>query len=179
MDPIGGTAVEDGGNRSTRLSQGQSGAVSIVIVRRNNGSRSSPHAIAAQIGAHGSGQHNAGKVVTFKQAGPLERAGRKDHLACSHAPQSLGQTIGAGSLTGLGQALNKIDQIMIVVARCRGAGQDTPTGRDQALTRLGNPLVRRQTINGRWVGQERATEALILLGQDHPRTRRAGRKGCG
>ena len=78
--------VHDGGDGEPRLGQGQRGAVGVVVVGDDHGALGR-HGLVGEEVAHGRGQHHAGQVVGGEGHGPLDRAGRRQHLPRAHPPQ--------------------------------------------------------------------------------------------
>ena len=85
------------------LFQSQRGVVAVVVVGEDQSLLARQHGIAADVGGHRRGQHDAGQVVVGKHQRALVRAGGQHHLLGAHLPhhhrpgQCLGRPESAGA----------------------------------------------------------------------------------
>ena len=148
--------------------QVEGGAVGSVIVGKQDGAAPRLRGIAVDVGARRVGQHDAGPVVAGEDQGALDGTGSQHHLFGADAPQALARQVsGAVRAQMVGDALQRRQEIMVVVAEDRGARQ-TPhlVHGVQSGGGLGGPVHGRGAVDLVMAGQQGAAELVLLVGQD-------------
>ena len=153
--------------------QVERGAIGAVVVGEHDGAAAGPNGIAVDVGTHRARQHDARPVVAGEHQGPLERAGGQHDLARPDLPQALAGQMRVGARRQvIAHALEQAEVVVVVVAEGGGA-------REHAQLRAGLELRRHPGQPGcarviERLGQKRAAELGLLVGEDHARAAAAG-----
>ena len=116
--------VDDDGGLGAGLGEVEGGVPGAVVGGDDRRAVADLDAVAVEVGLGGAGEHDAGAVVAVEDQRLLERALREHDLAGAHLPHPLARgAFGRGGEV-VGQALGEADQVLVVVADRRRAGQD-------------------------------------------------------
>ena len=168
--------VDDGGDLDARRPQVEGGAVGAVVVGEQDGAAPRLGCVSIGVGARRVGQHDAGAVVAGEDQGALDGAGGQHHLLGADAPQALARQVpGAARAQMVGDALQRRQEIVVVVAEDRGARQTPHLVHGVQLGGgLGGPVHGRGAVDLVIAGQQGAAQLVLLVGQDDPRARTPG-----
>ena len=184
-----GPAVHDGGDLHPGGGQRQRGFIGSIVVGEQHRAAARQHGEALQIGLGGAGQHDAGPVVVAEHQRAFVRAGGQHDPPRADVPQPLARQAGR-ALAGrqvVGQAFQRGQRVAVVIAEDRGARQQAHvrTGAQPGLDAR-HPVRPGSAVDGARQAQQRAAQALVLVGQDdarararrRPRRRQPGRAGA-
>ena len=100
------------------------GGIDGVVIGEKDGAAARQHGIAVDEGGDGARQHDARPVIAGKDQRALMRAGRQHHTAGADMPYALARPAGAfRRRKAFRQPLGQRNEIMVVIAEGRGAGQ--------------------------------------------------------
>ena len=125
--------IDDRHHATTGIMPVKRSAVAVVVGRRQHQGLAGDHAVAADEGRHGAGNHVARNVVAPIHQRPLLRTGGQHDALGAHLVQTrpgLAATVGLRCEVGqvLGAALMQGDEVVIVIAIGGGARQQQHVG---------------------------------------------------
>ena len=168
--------VDDGNDFASRPLPVHGRSVGVVIGGGEDQPVPGRHGVLVQIGGHRRRQHDAGQVVAGEHQGTLDGAGGQHSLACAHPVQALAGTAGVRVSQVVGASLEDGEEIVVVVAAYRGAGQERRVGTGREFGHaLVHPVGAACAGDGRRPGQKAAAELRPLVGDENAG---AGADGC-
>ena len=176
-----GARIDDRRHFDTRRMKLQRGLIGIIRGGKEHSFCARLHAIAVEERARRAGLHNAGAVIVGKHQWPLDRAGGQNHLFGPHLPHALARGLAIHLRQMVGEALDKADKILLVIAEGRGARQRA----DALMHRhhhqhIQRPLMRLAPVNRLTMrGEQRAAKFTLLVADDDIGTRLCRRQRSG
>ena len=175
--------VDDGDHLGAGPGEIKRGLPGVGIVGKDDRPAPGQHAVAVEIGAHGTCEHDPGAVVAVKDERALDRPGGQDHAPRPYMPKPLAREAGI-AVCGrqmILDALVECDEVVAVIAGGGGACEHLDIARIESrelLRHAARPLGRRHTVDGAGgavLAEKPAAECRALLDEHHPGAGMRGR----
>ena len=161
--------VGDGDHLQASVVPVQRGAVGVVVVGRQHQLAARGHAVAANVGGNGTGQHVARYVVVAVHQRALVGAGRQYHAFGAYTVHTVAYLADRGAVAEVvGEALVNGQEVVVVVAVDRGAWQQGHFRQAFQLFDHGvDPVGGRLAVEGFAAVEQAAAKLFLLVSQDH------------
>ena len=175
-----GAQVRDRGDRRCRRFAARAPCGRRRRRRHDHGARAGAHAVTAEIGPRGAGQHDrrAGRCPG-NTSGRSMRAGREHDLARAHLPQALARAVRPRVRQVVGEALDERRACCAGNSRRPSCAAAARTSRiaGERRERSGDPVAGRHAVDAApRVVEQRAAELRLLVAEDHARAAVGGRE---
>ena len=148
----------------------EGGAIGMVVAGEQQQPLPRRHGVAVHIGGDGACQHHAGQVVVGECEWALRGAGGQHHLFGADAMQALAWAGRGAGAQVIGAAFQRGDEVVVVVAKRGGAGQQRDLGAGTQFAHgRGDPLDCRRSVDGFGHAEQAAAELVLLIDQHDPR----------
>ena len=145
-------------------------AVGVVVAGEQQQPLPRRHGVAVDIGGDGACEHHTGQVVVGEREWALHGAGGQRHLFGADAMQALAWAGRGAGAQVIGAAFQRGDEVVVVVAKRGGAGQQRDVGAGMQFAHgLDDPLDCRRPVDGFGHAKQAAAELALLIDQHDPR----------
>src|SRR5450830_1676360 len=172
--------IGDGDHLQAGIEPVQSHAIGVIVVDTQHKLLARGHAVTADVGRNGTGEHIARHVVVAVDQRTLIGTGRQDHTLGADPVDTLAHLANRRTVTEvIGKALVNGQEVVVVVAVDGGPWQQQHVRQAfQFGDDAGDPLGRRLAIEAFARIEQAAAELFLFIGQDHPGTATRGGQ-CG